>query len=167
MSKYAPLKRHLEGRSTTEAPMSFTQVEQILGFRLPASARKHPPWWANTRGTHVHAASWLDAGWKTSRVDIAGERLVFRRAAADFAGVADSGSAEGFFVPLSALKPATRRLLEDFRDEAGGDAAQAAIAVLDAAAMERRRVLLERFASKSPAGASDSAQFIREDRDGR
>ena len=171
MSKYEPLKHHLEGRSGYEVPVSFAQIEQILGFRLPASARKHQAWWANTGGSHVHAAAWLDAGWRTCGVDLAGERVVFRKAPSETSsetyGVSEASPADGFFVPMAALKPATRRLLEDYCSQAGADPGQAAVAILDAAALERRRALLDRFARESPRTRSDSVELIREDRDDR
>ncbi len=165
-SKYEPLKRHLQERADDEASMSFTQVERILGFPLPPSARRHRPWWANTGGTHVHAAAWLEAGWQTTRVDVAGERVVFVKAVGSLPGVSE-GAAIGFFMPYEALQPATRRLLEDYCEESGGDPRQAAIAILNAAALERRKALLDRFARTSPNLTTDSADLIREDRDGR
>ncbi len=166
MSKYAPLRRHLQSRTDIEASMSFEQVERILGFELPSSARKHQPWWANTGGTHVHAAAWLDAGWRTSRVDVAGERLVFVKDVDTSAGVSE-GAPSGFFMPYEALQPATRRLLEDYCEATGGNPQDATAAILNAAALERRRALLDRFAKNSPRLSNDSAELIREDRDDR
>ena len=166
VSKYTPLKHRLEGTADTETAMSFAQVEDILGFGLPPSARKHQAWWANTGGTHVHAAAWLDAGWRTSRVDVAGERVVFIRDADAASGVSE-GPPEGFFMPFEALQPVTRRLLEDYCEATGGDPQAAAVAILNAAALERRRTLLDRFAQASPRLPNDSAPLIREDRDGR
>ena len=80
--KYAPLYRHLVGMSTTEWSVSFAELEAILGFDLPASARLYRPWWSNQRrGTgHSHALAWYVAGWKTRGVDLESETLVFERA---------------------------------------------------------------------------------------
>ncbi|MYE11034.1 MAG: hypothetical protein F4X99_05105 [Gammaproteobacteria bacterium] len=79
--KYAPLYRHLAGMSTMEWPVSFGELEAILGFDLPASARLYRPWWSNQRrGTgHSHALAWYVAGWKTRSVDLESETLVFER----------------------------------------------------------------------------------------
>lgn len=41
--------------------LSFEEIEDVLGFSLPASASKHSAWWAN--GGHTQASAWLDAGW--------------------------------------------------------------------------------------------------------
>jgi hypothetical protein len=70
-SSYDPLRAHLASRSESVVHMTFSQVESVLGRTLPASARKYRPWWANEQsGTHVHARTWLDAGRKTSNVDL-------------------------------------------------------------------------------------------------
>ena len=55
----------------------------MLGFRLPDSARLHRPWRANSRkgSGHSHALAWQAAGWRTARVDLEAETLVFRREA--------------------------------------------------------------------------------------
>jgi hypothetical protein len=81
--KYAPLYRHLAELRGREWQATFHDVEEILGFRLPDSARIHRPWWANQgeRGGHSHALAWEMAGWRTAQVDMADERLVFVREA--------------------------------------------------------------------------------------
>lgn len=81
--KYAPLYRHLLRFRGDEWRVTFNELEQVLGFELPSSARIHRPWWANQgeRGGHSHALAWEMAGWRTAQVDMADERLVFVRAA--------------------------------------------------------------------------------------
>jgi hypothetical protein len=79
--KYAPLFLHLTKVRGDEWPATFDEIEKVLGFRLPDSARIHRPWWANQgeRGGHSHALAWEMAGWKTSQVNMAGETVVFIR----------------------------------------------------------------------------------------
>jgi hypothetical protein len=79
--KYAPLYRHLVELSDAEWPTNFQEIERVLGFMLPDSARVHRPWWANQgdRGGHSHALAWEMAGWKTSQVNMPSEKLVFIR----------------------------------------------------------------------------------------
>lgn len=81
-SKYFPLHRYFLGQTAVELPLSFHDVEQVLGFALPPSARTHPAWWSNNPGTNVAVKAWRDAGWRTSRVDIPAERVTFVREAA-------------------------------------------------------------------------------------
>lgn len=77
--KYEPLARFLSQQKQASIPMTFAQIEQLIGNRLPASARKHRPWWSNNPSNSVITRAWLDAGFKTAQVDMAGERLVFMR----------------------------------------------------------------------------------------
>ena len=80
--KYAPLYRHLVGMLETDWRVSFAELEAILGFGLPASARLYRPWWSNQkRGAgHSHALAWHAAGWKTRAVNLDEESLTFERA---------------------------------------------------------------------------------------
>jgi len=61
--------------------MTFKDVEAIIGRKLPPSAYRHRPWWANEARGHSHAKAWLDAGYETEQVDMERRKLVFRRAA--------------------------------------------------------------------------------------
>ena len=78
MSKYAPLRDYLASRPLQEWKVTFEDIEDVLGFPLPASARRYPAWWANeSTSSHVQSHSWLDAGWRTSEVKLREERLTF------------------------------------------------------------------------------------------
>lgn len=165
MSKYDPLRQHLARLVVDEAPLTFAELERVLGFALPASARRTAAWWANTEGTHVQAAAWRLAGWRTSRVDIAGESILFVRDGRLAPGVREDG--DGVFVPFARLSPRGRRLIESFRLGDGKPLSDAVIAALDAAALERRRALADHFAAISPKLDSDSTELIREVRDSR
>lgn len=80
-SKYRNLYYHLHDLQVAEWRASFKEIETILGFKLPPSARLHRPWWANQKnpGTHTHSQSWAAAGWITADVDLRAEALTFRR----------------------------------------------------------------------------------------
>lgn len=78
--KYHRLFAHLSGLSATEWRTTFSEIESILGFELPRSARMYRPWWANDTGKyHSHALAWNAAGWETSEVNMAAETLLLRR----------------------------------------------------------------------------------------
>ena len=94
-SKYAPLQRHLERLGLKSIPMTFAEIERIVGAKLPPSARKHRPWWSNNASNSVITHAWRNAGYKTAQVDMAGETLVFEKSD-------DGGSGDG--VPTSAKK---------------------------------------------------------------
>ncbi len=83
--KYAPLYEYLSGLRSKEWAATFGNLEALLGFDLPNSARIHRPWWANQgmRGGHSHAMAWEMAGWKTAKVNLEDETLVFFRTEGD------------------------------------------------------------------------------------
>jgi hypothetical protein len=87
MTKYEPLTAFLKEQYAQEIPMTFEEIARVLGEPLPASAYKHPAWWANESTGHVQAKAWLEAGYETEQVDQAGKKLVFRKATA---GLADA-----------------------------------------------------------------------------
>ncbi len=64
MGKYEPLSDFLKANKDDAWDASFSEIEDKLGFALPASARRHRAWWANSRnGSHSQAKGWLDADW--------------------------------------------------------------------------------------------------------
>ena len=79
-SKYSRLYTHLRSRPTQGWRTTFREIESILGFELPASARLHRPWWANQNGGNGHsqALAWSFAGWETAEVDMDAETLLLR-----------------------------------------------------------------------------------------
>lgn len=79
MSKYAPLTRHLASRTQQQVPMKFDELEQLLGFPLPASARRHRGWWSNNPQNSVMTKAWLAAGYHSRDVDLTEGRLLFER----------------------------------------------------------------------------------------
>ena len=75
--KYAPLHRHLAALTENLWRASFDEIEQILGFRLPDSARLYPAWWSNG-GAHSHVLAWEAAGFRV-RPKLRKEVIVFER----------------------------------------------------------------------------------------
>lgn len=79
MSKYAPLENFLEKSLKSEIPMMFGEIEKVIGGNLPDSSKKYHAWWSNESTTHVQAAAWQNAGYRTSQVDLESKKLVFLR----------------------------------------------------------------------------------------
>lgn len=82
MAKYNPLRTYFENASSSQKDilLSFSQIENILGEKLPESANIHSAWWSNERdGRHVQAHSWMDAGWLVSEIDQARKWVKFKR----------------------------------------------------------------------------------------
>ncbi|MDD9910341.1 MAG: hypothetical protein OXR62_11695 [Ahrensia sp.] len=78
MSKYDPLGRYLAAQTGSRIVMSFVEIEKLLNFKLPKSSRNRA-WWSNNKQNSVMTKVWIAAGFKTEEVDMAAERLVFRR----------------------------------------------------------------------------------------
>jgi hypothetical protein len=107
MSKYDALGAFLKNQRHDRVPMSFADVERVTGGKLPPSAAKHRPWWSNNPDNSVMTRVWLDAGFESEQVDMAGRKLVFRRVRkpVDSSGEENSGGREGKYHPLlGALK---------------------------------------------------------------
>lgn len=79
MGKYEPLTHFLVRSGTSHLPMSFEEIERLLGFPLPASSRSHRAWWSNNPNNNVMTKAWLAAGFETTDVDVLRGHLVFRR----------------------------------------------------------------------------------------
>lgn len=79
MSRYAPLTSHLRNAVGSRVPMSFSEIEKIIGGPLPASATNHRAWWSNNPTNSVMTKAWLEAGFRSEQVDMEGRHLVFHR----------------------------------------------------------------------------------------
>lgn len=82
MGKYEPLASKLKDTSGDVFQASFGEIEDVLKFKLPPSARQHRTWWGNCfKGTHSQAKGWIDAGWETREIDLDKEVIRFERTA--------------------------------------------------------------------------------------
>jgi hypothetical protein len=82
MSIYEPLFKSLCLKSAggmRTIPATFKQIEAVLGFTLPDTARKSPKWWGNENGDtrHVQCRAWLNAGFETKNLNLANESVEF------------------------------------------------------------------------------------------
>lgn len=69
--KYRKLSRYLLDRTvdgTEEVKLTFQEIEDILGFKLPDS-KKYQAFWANTE-SHPIALSWLCTPFRTVNPDV-------------------------------------------------------------------------------------------------
>ena len=81
MGKYEPLGQFLRKQTRDQLPMTFAEIETVLGTTLPPS-KQHRAWWSNNPSNNVMTREWLDAGYETEAVDVESGKLVFRRAKA-------------------------------------------------------------------------------------
>lgn len=76
MTKYQPLTEFLKQAKGHDLRLSFKEIEDILGFSLPAS-KQYPAWWSNSATNNTMTKAWLSAGYKTEQVDVSGGRVTF------------------------------------------------------------------------------------------
>lgn len=79
MGKYEPLSKHFAQLGADVWDATFADIERILQFPLPPSARDHRAWWSNNAQSHSQARSWIDAGWEARDIDPRAERVRFER----------------------------------------------------------------------------------------
>ena len=142
MSKYKPLSDRLSAHGADEWRASFAEIEEVLGFPLPKSARQGAAWWSEDR------RNWREQGWRADDIDHAGGYVTFKRDGQTTAAVAESivmpetGQTED-----EALHGATAPPLPPGRRRAGVPAMAAGVAVLaGVAALVARRMIRRRAA---------------------
>jgi hypothetical protein len=105
MSKYEPLPQFLASVGGAAHRMSFSEIERILGFKLPKSAYEHEAWWSNNATGHSHARAWIKFGWRTESVDLAGRKVTFQRLAQTNADVGPKRDPWGCMAGTITLMP--------------------------------------------------------------
>jgi hypothetical protein len=79
MGKYEPLTEFLRSQARARVPMTFAEIERVVGSKLPPSAIEHRAWWSNNPSNSVMTKAWLDAGYRSEQVDMEKRKLVFAR----------------------------------------------------------------------------------------
>jgi hypothetical protein len=90
MGKYEPLSDFLRKRREDQVRLTFAEIERIVGFKLPRSAKWYRAWWSNNPSNSVMTKAWLDAGFESEQVDMEGGKLVFRRVRKSVPGTGNS-----------------------------------------------------------------------------
>jgi len=121
VSKYEPLKTFLAVNPSTEIPMQFAEIEKIIGAPLPPVAFRHRAWWSNNPSNSVITHAWLDAGYKTERVDMGSRKLIFRRANSETVSLSVEGRGPGVIAALRSALSGTVHVSAgvDLTDPAG------------------------------------------------
>lgn len=185
MPKYKRLTDHL--LRTVRQPhgeyrVTFADIEHILGEPLPPSAYRHRPWWSNSPAS-LMAQSWLSAGWKTTQVDMQGQKLVFKRIrdpAPDTGGFSDhppsplsppDGQPNSTALTVSGIDAPTLARLKAKAELTGRSIEDVARDLIVEGAIlspDERLAIADRVRARSPALHDiDMAAIIRQDRDHR
>ena len=78
MTKYEPIITYLDLCKKKSITLTYNQIEEILGFDLPTSARKYKEWWSNNDKSHSQCSAWGEAGYITTEV-LLGESVTFEK----------------------------------------------------------------------------------------
>jgi len=78
MTKYNSLEDHMQSLQGDTWVARFSEIEGILGGRLPPAARRCAAWWSH-EPTHCLVKSWLRAGWHVKDVDMPRRSVTFCR----------------------------------------------------------------------------------------
>jgi hypothetical protein len=73
------LGEFLQKQPAEEVPMTFAEIERVIGGKLPPNSPQYPAWWSNNPSNNVMTKEWLRAGFRTERVDVKARKIVFRR----------------------------------------------------------------------------------------
>jgi len=77
LSKYRRLKEYLFNSKKKIIKLKFSQVEDIVGFKLPESAYLYRAWWANS--SHNALRVWVPIGWYVSDIDFSKKYVEFEK----------------------------------------------------------------------------------------
>ena len=80
--KYKALYEYLDNRYANTVVLTFAQIEDLLGFTLPDSARVDHEWWVNNDPNDTPPAqsrSWTLAS-RTATPNLQAQTVVFERA---------------------------------------------------------------------------------------
>ena len=182
MSRYDALTVFLSRSLVLEVPMTFGEIEGVLGRRLPPSAFRHRSFWSNNGDNNVMTKAWLAAGFESAEVDMKGQKLTFLMAAPTPVPLHHSHNSGKesravdfrfdtkpaiFDVPRAALSSRALEWLED--DMNNGDEKNKLVldAIEGMVSKSIRLKIVEKYSALKIGGGSDSVLLIREDRDGR
>ena len=76
-SRYQAMATFFEN-APEKLTLTISQIEEVIGGRLPESARKYRAWWSNT-DRNSQARTWLNHGYIVVGVDYDNERIEFNR----------------------------------------------------------------------------------------
>ena len=76
--KYVALTNYLKHADKDRIMLKFNEIERIIGFDLPASARRYGAFWCNPE-SHTLPFCFLSAGYQKAEADIVAEYIVLEK----------------------------------------------------------------------------------------
>ena len=170
MSKYSPLQEYLRAQQGDSCVLTFSQIEEIIGATLPASARRREQWWGNDK-THTQACSWMQAGWKVRQPRLMREQVHFTRN--DYHSSSAGGQSTGKSFSQVVVRKLDSEVVAELKLRArrnGHSLEQELRVILTRAARPRRRELIaeaDRIRAMTVGPLEDSVSLVRQARDNR
>lgn len=78
--EYRALYTYLDHRYASVVVLTFEQIEALIGFALPESARTERAWWTDIVDARGHSAAWTGAG-RTAAPNLLARTATFERPA--------------------------------------------------------------------------------------
>ena len=79
-AEYRPLHKYLDGRYADTVVLTFNEIEDLLGFALPAVARTEHGWWDVPDEAPSPQRAWTQAS-RTAKPNLHACNVVFERTA--------------------------------------------------------------------------------------
>lgn len=78
-SKYYRLFEYLKRCQQEAVTLTFAEIEALIGYSLPASARAQKNWWSNRdSASALYAGAWISAGYQAGSVDLEQQSVTFQ-----------------------------------------------------------------------------------------
>jgi len=117
--KYDPLKTHLARKAALRISMTFAEVAKVVGKSLPASAYRHPSWWANDPIHHAQARAWTEAGYRAENIDVKAQRVEFVRVERSSGTPAKKHPMAGAMKGTFTVRPGVRETQKTYEHQPG------------------------------------------------
>ena len=172
MGTYDPLREYLSGQPDDSCTLTFRDIEEIIRDSLPSSARRannYKSWWANDK-THVQAASWMRAGWRTAgSPDLAAERIRFTRSPRAFRPPRNAGDGPSQVIVRNLDAAVVAELKRRARRNGRSLERELRLTLTRAARPDRATLIAEadRIRAMTAGPLEDSVSLLRQDRDRR
>ena len=77
-AEYLPLHTYLRDRYANTVVLTFVEIEDLLGFSLPAGARLQQEWWADGGTPSAQSRTWSQAR-RTVTANLRSQTAIFER----------------------------------------------------------------------------------------
>lgn len=77
--KHFKLKQYFSNCTAASITLTFSQIEEIEGAELPASARKNKDWWYPCERYNKIAEAWITEGYSLKKLDMKKQKVTLRR----------------------------------------------------------------------------------------